>query len=396
LLIETALIAAPNRGNNSIFGRPLLERLMINCERAGVKRFVIAAPSGAHPELTRAMGRFRDRDSVSIVESFADVMSRNNGHAQIDPSAPCVSFSGNLVFAKSHLIRILNAHAASPETVHRAESTDRDRGGEIVTGPIGQILAAEGIKTSSDVSAILAPSSTLLPFALNGRPEDREEAELRLAQAVREESAHKDAPLARWIDRRISWRISYLLAQTPISPNMVTVANTAFGLGCAWMFSIPNFWVRLFAAIFFLLSVTIDGVDGELARLKMKESDFGGSLDIITDNVVHVAIFIGLLAGCYRASQSAAYLYLIPILLGGFAMCAYATWRAFKFKGEQAAIWLDKVDRWSGRDFAYLLVVLAAINRLEWFAWGTAFGTYVFAAALIWITGRSEPSAQSL
>jgi phosphatidylglycerophosphate synthase len=128
----------------------------------------------------------------------------------------------------------------------------------------------------------------------------------------------------------------------------------------------------------------------------MKESDFGGSLDIITDNVVHVAIFIGLLAGCYRASHSAAYLYLIPILLGGFAMCAYATWRAFKFKGEQAAVWLDKVDRWSGRDFAYLLVVLAAINRLEWFAWGTAFGTYVFAMVLLWITGRSEPSAQSL
>ena len=369
---------------------------MINCERAGVKRFVIAAPSGAHPELGRAMGRFRDRDSVSIVDSFADVMSRDNGHARIDPSAPCVAFSGNLVFAKSHLTRILNAHAANPESIHRAESTDRDRGGEIVTGPIGQILAAGGIKTSSDVSAILAPSSTLLPFALNGRPEDREEAELRLAQAVREESAHKDAPLARWIDRRISWRISYWLAQTPISPNMVTVTNTAFGLGCAWLFSIPNYWVRLFAAIFFLLSITIDGVDGELARLKMKESEFGGSLDIITDNVVHVAIFVGLLAGCYRASHSAAYLYLIPILLGGFAMCAYATWRAFKFKGEQAAVWLDKVDRWSGRDFAYLLVVLAAINRLEWFAWGTAFGTYVFAAVLIWITGRSEPSAQSL
>jgi phosphatidylglycerophosphate synthase len=395
LLIETALIAAPNRGNNSIFGRPLLERLMINCERAGVKRFVIAAPAESHPELARAMGRFRDRDSVSIVESFADVMSRNNGHAPIDPSAACVAFSGNLVFAKSHLTRILNAHAANPESVHRAESTDHDRGGEIVTGPIGQILDAGGMKTG--ISGALAPSaSELLPFALNGRPEDREEAELRLAQAVREESAHKDAPLARWIDRRISWRISYWLAQTPITPNMVTVANTAFGLGCAWMFSVPNYWVRLFAAIFFLLSITIDGVDGELARLKMRESDFGGSLDIITDNVVHVGIFIGLLAGCYRADHSAAYLSLIPILLGGFAACAYATWRAFKFKGDQAAVWLDKVDRWSGRDFAYLLVVLAAINRLEWFAWGTAFGTYVFAMVLIWITGRSEPSAQSL
>jgi len=371
---------------------------MINCERAGVKRFVIAAPSGSHPELARAMGRFRDRDSVSIVESFAEAFRHSGeGHrATIDPSAPCVAFSGNLVFAKSHLARILDAHAANPESVHRAESTDRDRGGEIVTGPIGQILDAGGMKTG-ELSTTLAPTaSRLLPFALNGRPEDREEAELRLAQAVREESAHKDAPLARWIDRRLSWRISYLLAQTPVTPNMVTVANTAFGLGCAWMFSVPNYWVRLFAAIFFLLSVTIDGVDGELARLKMKESDFGGSLDIITDNVVHVGIFIGLLAGCYRADHSSAYLYLIPILLGGFAACAYATWRAFRFKGEQASVWLDRVDRWSGRDFAYLLVVLAAINRLEWFAWGTAFGTYVFAAVLIWITGRSEPSAQSL
>jgi len=392
LLIETALIAAPNRANNAIFGRPLLERLMIYCERAGVKRFVIAAPPAQHPELAGAMGRFKDRDTVSIVESFAEVLGRGNEHrASIDPSAPCVAFSGNLVFAKSHLAWIFDAHAANPERVHRAESTDRDRGGEITTGPIGQILKSAGISTT------LAPiASSLLPFALNGRPEDREEAELRLAQAVREESAHKDAPLARWIDRRISWRLSYWLAQTSITPNMVTVANTALGLGCAWMFAVPNYWARLFAAIFFLISVTIDGVDGELARLKMKESNFGGALDIVTDNIVHVGIFVGLLAGCYRASHSPAYLYLIPILLGGFAACAYATWRAFKFKGEQASAWLDKVDRWSGRDFAYLLVVLAVVNRLEWFAWGTAFGTYAFAMVLIWITGRSEESVESL
>jgi hypothetical protein len=43
-------------------------------------------------------------------------------------------------------------------------------------------------------------------------------------------------------------------------------------------------------------------------------------------------------------------------------------------------------------------VVLALINRLEWFAWGTAFGTYVFAVALIWMTGRaaSTMKAESL
>ena len=365
---------------------------MINCERAGIKRFVVAAPRQNYPDVAHAMGRFKNSDKVSMVESFGEILNNGGAHELgIDASAPCVSFSGNLVFAKSHLARILEAHASNPQSVHRAISTDRDRGGEIATGPIGEILKRGGI--SNDVAG---PAASLLPFALNGRPEDREEAELRLAKSIREESAHKDAPMARWVDRKISWRISYWLAtHTRVTPNMVTVANTMFGLACAWMFSVPNYWIRLFAAIFFLISITIDGVDGELARLKMVESDFGGTLDVLTDNIVHAAVFIGLLIGCYRVEHSHAYLYLIPLLLGGFAMCAYATWRAFKVRGEQAAVWLDKVDRWSGRDFAYLLVALALLNRLEFFAWGAAFGSYVFALALIWITGKTESSMKT-
>lgn len=392
LVIETALIAAPDRADNAVFGRPLLERLMINCERAGIKRFVVAASRENYPDVARAMGRFKNSDTVSMVESFGEILNTQNARELgIDPLSPCVSFSGNLVFAKSHLARILAAHASDPRSVHREFSTDHDCGGEIATGPISEILKRGGISNT-----VTAPAASLLPFALNGRPEDREEAELRLAKSIREESAHKDAPMARWVDRKISWRISYWLAtHTRATPNMVTVANTIFGLACALMFSVPNYWIRLFAAIFFLISITIDGVDGELARLKMVESDFGGALDVLTDNIVHAAVFIGLLIGCYRVDHSHAYLYLIPILLGGFAMCAFATWRAFKVKGDQAAAWLDKVDRWSGRDFAYLLVVLALINRIEYFAWGTAFGTYVFAAMLIWITGRTESSMKA-
>ena len=364
---------------------------MINCERAGIKRFVVAAPREDFPDVMRAMGRFKNSDMVSMVESFGEIL---NGSAQklgIDASSPCVSFSGNLVFAKSHLARVLEAHASSPQSVRRAVSADYDHGGEIATGPISEILKSGGISNT-----ISTPAAGLLPFALNGRPEDRDEAELRLAKSIREESAHKDAPMARWVDRKISWRISYWLAtHTRVTPNMVTVANTMFGLACAWMFSVPNYWIRLFAAIFFLISITIDGVDGELARLKMVESDFGGKLDVLTDNIVHAAVFIGLLIGCYRVEHSHAYLYLIPLLLGGFAMCAYATWRAFKVRGDQAAVWLDKVDRWSGRDFAYLLVALALLNRLQFFAWGAAFGSYVFALALIWITGRTESSMKT-
>ncbi|HYK63819.1 MAG TPA: hypothetical protein VEY94_02645, partial [Patescibacteria group bacterium] len=215
-MIETALIAAPDRASNAVFGRPLLERLMINCERAGIKRFIVAAPPERYRDVARAMGRFRDSDTVSMVESFGEILS--NGHGRelgVDASSPCVLFSGNLVFAKSQLARIFQAHDSDPLSVHRALSTDNDQGGEIATGPIGEIIQSNRHLQGNGHLKRSVPSAaaSLLPFALNGRPEDREEAELRLARSVREESAHKDAPMARWVDRRVSWRISYWLAK---------------------------------------------------------------------------------------------------------------------------------------------------------------------------------------
>ena len=55
--------------------------------------------------------------------------------------------------------------------------------------------------------------------------------------------------------------------------------------------------------------------------------------------------------------------------------------------------WKGKVRRWSlgafkaamNRDFAYLLVLFAIFDHLDWFLWGTAFGTYLFAVLLVGI-----------
>jgi hypothetical protein len=43
----------------------------------------------------------------------------------------------------------------------------------------------------------------------------------------------------------------------------------------------------------------------------------------------------------------------------------------------------------SNRDFAYLIAILAIVDRLNWFLVGSALGSYVFAVAL-WVISYRE------
>ncbi|HXR24979.1 MAG TPA: hypothetical protein VN742_06435, partial [Candidatus Binataceae bacterium] len=90
-MIETALISTPSRANDLIFGRTVLERLMIQCERAGISRFVIETPADQRDLTQAALGRFRNKPEVGLVDSLAQATK------ELDPSTACVHFAGNLV-----------------------------------------------------------------------------------------------------------------------------------------------------------------------------------------------------------------------------------------------------------------------------------------------------------
>ena len=107
------------------------------------------------------------------------------------------------MLAASQLRGLLDTQAARPGEVVNLRSTDAAGGGSLAAGPLARLIEDSGVAASQ-----LSPSGQL-PFALDGRPTDIQEAERRLACELRRESADKDALMARWVDRRLSWRISF-------------------------------------------------------------------------------------------------------------------------------------------------------------------------------------------
>lgn len=369
---ETVVIVGLTQAATELYGRPLLERILLSCQRAGISRFVVDCPPNERGLMRGAAGQFAADPDLLLVEIG------KNGVPGLAPNTSCLLVRGNLIFAASHLSRLLALQRAQPERIVAVPVAAGEPSAQLCAGPLSDLLERDGAG-----AAWQGGVGGDLPYAMEAG-ESKAEAELRLARAMRLETAHTDGFMARWLDRRLSWRISRRLAATPITPNQVTWFNTALGLLIASLVASTFYWYRVAGGLLLLVSVTLDGVDGELARLKMVESEAGRRLDVLTDNLVEVAIFIGLLVGCYRNSGSQIYFYLLAILLGGFGFCAISVNRAVSLSQEQFKRWIDRVEQVAGRDFAYVIFVLALLDGFSWFAWGTAFGTWIFAAVL-WI-----------
>ncbi len=100
-----------------------------------------------------------------------------------------------------------------------------------------------------------------------------------------------DGYISKYVNRKVSDPIARLLAKTRLTPNQVSWGALGIALLSFISFLLGQ---NILGGILAQLSSIIDGVDGNLARLKGMSSAFGGFLDSILDRYADILILLGL------------------------------------------------------------------------------------------------------
>jgi len=110
-----------------------------------------------------------------------------------------------------------------------------------------------------------------------------------------------DGPISKYINRPISRRTSVFLIKFLPSPNILSILDFLFSLVAASFFFLG---MPIIGGILTQLASIFDGVDGEIARLTFKRTNYGAFIDTVLDRFADFAILSGLSFLAIRANPS--------------------------------------------------------------------------------------------
>jgi phosphatidylglycerophosphate synthase len=212
-------------------------------------------------------------------------------------------------------------------------------------------------------------------------------AERRVFQTLRKDS---DGYLAR-LDRSVSIALSRQLVRTSVTPNHLTTLSLVVGVLGAALLTSADYWIALLAALLLWSSCILDGCDGEVARLKLLASTAGARFDQMSDNLVHLATFVAIVVHVHRVHPEFDMRTPGLLLVVGVALSMSLVWWLILRRPDEGRPRLDRIlERIASRDYVYLIVILAALQRLEWFVWAAALGANLFWLIVWWASRRDR------
>jgi phosphatidylglycerophosphate synthase len=162
------------------------------------------------------------------------------------------------------------------------------------------VWSAADVSSATAPNILRVPENTVLDVST---PATRRRSAWRLLRASGKPT---DGWLSRHIHRKISRLFSYLLLHLRLTPNAATLLTFGVGGASAWLAAQTSHATMALAALLFWFASIADGIDGEMARLTLRESLSGDRLDTVVDQATYVTAFIGLIVGCWRQGTGAA------------------------------------------------------------------------------------------
>ena len=169
----------------------------------------------------------------------------------------------------------------------------------------------------------------------------------------------EDGIISRYINRKISLRISRRLCNTSLTPNDISLMSFLLSILAAILFLFTDYIHLALAGIITQASSIIDGCDGEIARLKFQASPFGAWLDTVLDRYADIAIAASI-AYAYSMLYGILISWIVAILaISGFILSSYSRKEYAIRYGKQISP--DKIGYLGRRDIRLFIIFIGAI-----------------------------------
>ena len=232
---------------------------------------------------------------------------------------------------------------------------------------LGQSREKDGDTTLSGAVRILAAEGRAKAIPMDGfwidvdDPAAFQKAERALLKRLRDKP--NDGPVARYLNRPLSVRISRYLVQRDVTPNQISLFSFLCSLLAAGLFALGGYFALLLGGVLAQFASIIDGCDGEVARLKYQSSDFGGWFDAVLDRYADAFLLFGLTWHLLAANVNGWILFVGFMAIIGSFMLSYTADKYDNLMRERIQAG-GKAGVRMGRDVRVFLIFLGAATNM--------------------------------
>jgi CDP-L-myo-inositol myo-inositolphosphotransferase len=177
-----------------------------------------------------------------------------------------------------------------------------------------------------------------------------------------------DGPVSRHLNRPLSTRITRHLIKLDFTPNQISFFCFALCLIAAGLFAEGGALTLAIGGMLAQAASVLDGCDGEVARLRLEESDFGGWFDAVLDRYGDAFLLFGLAWHVFFAAQESPLVLFVGFMaITGSFLVSYT---ADKYDGLMRSRFQqgETVGIRIGRDLRVLVIALGAVFNLPYLA----------------------------